>query len=146
MLAPERAHHAQLGESRITTEHCDQTVEFALRQAVLGDQRRRNQRITGARFDFGHQAATRARMDSRRRAPSLEPSKALQARSGCGIRPSTLPSSLMMPAMLRSDPFGFASALGFPLASAYLKITLPSASSSSRISLGATKRPSPWVT
>ncbi len=43
------------------------------------------------------QAATRRR---------LEPSSSSQARSGCGMRPTTLPASLQMPAMSSIDPFG----------------------------------------
>jgi len=47
--------------------------------------------------------------------PSAEPSKPSLDRSGCGIMPSTLRPSLQMPAMLSSDPFGFAAAVRSPL-------------------------------
>ena len=46
--------------------------------------------------------------------PSLDPSKSSQARSGCGINPSTLRSRLQMPAMLSRDPLGLAAPVTFP--------------------------------
>ena len=58
--------------------------------------------------------------------------------SGCGIRPTTLPSALQMPAMSRAEP------LGAP--SAYLTTTRPARSSSSRVASSATKAPSPFLT
>ena len=41
-------------------------------------------------------------------APSSEPRIASAARSGCGIRPATLPPGAMTPAIARSEPFGLA--------------------------------------
>ncbi len=38
--------------------------------------------------------------------PSLDPSSGSEARSGCGIRPTTLPSALQMPAMSSRLPLG----------------------------------------
>jgi len=40
--------------------------------------------------------------------PSSLPRTSSVQRSGCGIMPSTLPSALMIPAILSSEPFGFA--------------------------------------
>ena len=40
------------------------------------------------------------------RAPSVDPSSASQARSGWGMRPTTLPASLQMPAMSSTEPLG----------------------------------------
>ena len=45
------------------------------------------------------------------RRPSALPSTGSQARSGCGIRPTTLRASLQMPAMLLSEPFGLAASV-----------------------------------
>ncbi len=42
--------------------------------------------------------------------PSADPSSASLDRSGCGIMPSTFRPSFRIPAMLLSDPLGFASA------------------------------------
>ena len=49
---------------------------------------------------------TEASSDSRSTSPSVEPSSALLARSGCGIRPTTLPASFAMPAMSSIEPLG----------------------------------------
>src|SRR5438093_585112 len=45
-----------------------------------------------------------------------------QARSGCGMRPNTLPSLLIMPPMLFIEPFGFDSRVVRPSSSQYRKI------------------------
>ena len=45
---------------------------------------------------------------SNRPRPSMPPCAASIKSSGCGMRPSTLPSLLKTPAMSRSDPLGFA--------------------------------------
>src|SRR5262249_35817345 len=39
--------------------------------------------------------------------PSALPVSGSTACSGCGIRPTTLPAALLMPAMSRAEPFGF---------------------------------------
>src|SRR3954449_4998762 len=142
VLTPQRADDAKLGKGGSASEHRDEPLVLALCKSVLRDESRGDRRVAGTRSDFGHQAATRLRIDSSRRTPSLEPRRSLQARSGCGIMPSTFPFSPMMPAIFRSEPFGFASTLMFPLASAYLKTTRPSPSRRSSTSLVATNRPS----
>src|SRR5580658_1862832 len=53
-------------------------------------------------------------IDSKIFTPSVHPSSASAARSGCGIMPTTLRPGLQMPATLSSDPFGFAAALISP--------------------------------
>src|SRR5215468_2131285 len=51
-------------------------------------------------------------------APSALPSRASDARSGCGIKPKTFRSRLQIPAMFSIEPFGFASGTIRPLLSA----------------------------
>ena len=68
--------------------------------------------------------------DSNITRPSALPSAASQARSGCGIRPTTLRRALQMPAMLFSAPLGLAASVICPRVSQYRKITRPEASSS----------------
>src|SRR5262249_402264 len=46
--------------------------------------------------------------DSKITRPSALPTASSQARSGCGIRPTTFRASFVTPAMLWTDPFGFA--------------------------------------
>src|SRR5438067_3252171 len=48
------------------------------------------------------------------RYPSVPPRSASTHRSGCGIRPTTLPVSFATPAMFAREPFGFAPALPTP--------------------------------
>src|SRR5207244_5485440 len=64
-----------------------------------------------------HHTATRAKawMAERRTAsPSSPPSTASQARSGCGIMPTTFPRALEIPAIFPSEPFGLAAAVTRP--------------------------------
>jgi hypothetical protein len=49
--------------------------------------------------------------------PSVFPNKEEQALSGCGIIPNTFLASLHMPAMFRTEPFGFASGTTLPSSS-----------------------------
>src|SRR2546428_416340 len=51
------------------------------------------------------------------RYPSVPPRSASTQRSGCGMRPTTLPSSFATPAIFPSDPFGFAAAVTTPRSS-----------------------------
>ena len=60
-----------------------------------------------------------------RRRPSALPSAGSQARSGCGIRPTTLRASLQMPAIALTDPFGFASSSTSPAAVGVAEDHLP---------------------
>ena len=53
-------------------------------------------------------------MDSKMKRPSVPPRAASQHRSGWGIMPSTLPRSLIIPAMFSSEPFGLASSVTSP--------------------------------
>ena len=69
-----------------------------------------------------HRAAAKApsltalTADSKSIKPSALPSAISHARSGCGIRPTTFRCSLQSPAMLATDPFGFASSVAMPFA------------------------------
>ena len=49
VFAPERTDDAQLGEGRLALEHVDQPFVLFFRQPVLGDQRRCDRWIAGAR-------------------------------------------------------------------------------------------------
>ena len=70
-------------------------------------------------------------MERNIRLPSSLPSRGSQLRSGWGIIPSTLPRSLMMPAMLRAEPLGLEPLVILPASSQYRKITCPLLSSRS---------------
>jgi len=79
-----------------------------------------------------------ATMESNTLRPSTWRSASSAARSGCGIRPSTLPRSLTMPAMLLTAPFGFADSVRRPSGSQYRNTTCPP-SSSRRMTSGSPK-------
>src|SRR4051812_23279033 len=105
MFAPERAHHTKLGKGRFAAQHPEQALVLIGGNAVFGDQRWGDCRITGARPDVaavgsGHAFAP-ARNDSitdvNRGIPSVEPRRESSARSGCGIMPRTFPAALTIP-------------------------------------------------
>ncbi len=80
--------------------------------AGVGDQRKQgrpgqarigvHQGGEGVREPEGDLAEEAFEQDS----PVLDPSRGSDARSGCGINPTTLPSRLQMPAMSSMEPFG----------------------------------------
>jgi hypothetical protein len=47
MLAPQCTDDSQLGEGRLATEHVDEAFELFAREPVLGDERGRDDGITG---------------------------------------------------------------------------------------------------
>ena len=134
VLAPERADDPQLGEGGGALEHPLQTAILIHREAMFGDEGRCDRRITGAGTGTGRsrgrgalgghegegredQALVRASKERKRTRPSVEPRRGSSARSGCGMRPTTVPEALQTPAIFRSEPFGFAAAVGWPVAS-----------------------------
>src|SRR6185369_306062 len=82
VLGPERRGDAELGVARIPAEEAAQTGVLLRREAALGAALVRSARAP---------AFKRPENSAR---PSLLPSTASAARSGCGISPSTLPRSL----------------------------------------------------
>src|SRR5205823_2876806 len=94
VLAPHHREDTQLGVRRRAPEDVVNALEFVGGQAVLLGELRRD-----LRFGFLHAPTragaprTEASADSNSRRPSSppSPSSASQARSGCGMRPITLP-------------------------------------------------------
>src|SRR5215207_8249009 len=70
--------------------------------------------LSAAHFAAASVAASERKMSR----PSEEPSRSSQARSGCGIMPSTLRSREQMPAMDSREPLTFASSVSRPFAPA----------------------------
>ena len=82
------------------------------------NRREDRQRDHCGREEMSHQTfAIAAAIERKTPKPSVLPSSASAHRSGCGIIPSTLRPALQMPAMLRAEPFGFASRVTRPSAS-----------------------------
>src|SRR5690606_31776580 len=128
VLGPQRAEDAQLRVRGLAAQDLEDPAVLLRRDAVLRDQLRGDGRVARPRrgcdrrlLPLAHgrpagsvarasrpasaaaarPASTCARMDSNTPTPSVEPSSASTARSGCGMRPSTLPASLTMPAIPR---------------------------------------------
>ena len=100
MLAPHHAEDAQLDHAGLAAHQPQDAVIFGVRKPVLADDLRRDGSsavalMTGLQPGSGTGRGRRC-----------GPSSGSTTRSGCGIRPSTLRFSLMMPAMLRAEPLG----------------------------------------
>src|SRR5262249_3659225 len=106
VLAPHRRENPELHEVRLAAQDLEDARILLRGEVVLPDD-----------FFGDHRAASAATADSNIRRPAALPSKASEQRSGCGIRPTTLPSRLATPAIERSAPFGFAASVGRPSAS-----------------------------
>src|SRR3954469_25326214 len=112
VLAPHHAEDAELGVARRAAEDVVHATELVGAEAVL-----LGQLLVDDRFLLHTRCPISARSDANSILPSSLPSSASEARSGCGIRPTTLPRALHVPAMLATEPFGFALADAPPVAS-----------------------------
>jgi hypothetical protein len=116
MLAPHHAEHRELEVVRVTAaQPVADGVELVVGHAETAVQRldrtlgHRHRDPTATAVSF----AARAALSTSERTipkPSAEPRSASDARSGCGMRPATLPAAFITPAMARSEPFGFEAA------------------------------------
>jgi hypothetical protein len=59
MLAPERRHDAELCKGRLSAEQANDPLILVRRESMLGDERRRDDRITGTRLGW-HQCGAAA--------------------------------------------------------------------------------------
>ena len=128
VLGPERGEEAQLGEARLATEPADDAVVLLGGEAVAEGKLFRDLRLGP-----GHPVPTSRRSvlpleegpvldqageeEWKMASPSMPPTAFSAARSGWGIRPSTVPSSLTTPAMFSSEPLGLASLVRRPSSS-----------------------------
>src|SRR5204863_6043976 len=93
VLGPHHREDAELGLGRLAPQRSDDPVVFLAGEAVAFEDLRRDGHRTAP------SCASALTTDSKRTRPSALPSAGSQARSGCGIRPTTLRPSLQMPAM-----------------------------------------------
>src|SRR5688572_15752064 len=107
VLRPHHREDAELGQRRLASERFDDSLIFVSGESVLRDKvvGNRHREVASARSDTAFTA------DSNSTSPSALPIASSQARSGCGINPTTFLPSLQIPAMLFSDPFGLAAAV-----------------------------------
>src|SRR5919201_5415122 len=125
VLGPQRREQAELGIGRLAAEPRDDVVVLVGRETEAARQVDRDLglshacRLSHARRYRRRKPPSSTRLPSRDwriNKPSVPPIALSAARSGCGMRPSTVPSSFTMPAMLSSEPFGFDSLVTRPSA------------------------------
>ena len=122
VLRPHHREDPELGKIRLAAEKPDDPFVFIGGDAVpLEHLRVRHGSPTPAAAAAAVRRAaapacslTHAIADSRMPRPSVLPSSASHARSGCGIMPTTLRVSLQTPAIAFTDPFGFAASSTAP--------------------------------
>src|SRR3989454_9043359 len=121
MLRPENPEHAELDFVRCSFELLDDGP------VLIRSERNLAELAFVHRFDTQDTRTFSAFSATERNSfrPSVPPSSASEQRSGCGIMPSTLPRALTMPAMLCSEPFGFAAGTTLPPGSQYRNTTWP---------------------
>ena len=109
VLGPHHREDAELGQRRLALHRAHDAIVLVRLEAVTLE----DGRIDGAHTKMSSRAAQNTLpgaaaliTDSNSTRPSSLPSAASHARSGCGIRPTTLRASLQMPAMLLTEPFG----------------------------------------
>src|SRR5688572_27452635 len=104
VLRPQRAEQTELGVCGFAAEHIQNFLILVFTQPMLGNEIGCDLRITFTRANGGylHQRAPRptsgalaATSDSNNPRPSVEPRMPSTERSGWGIKPRTLPFSLM---------------------------------------------------
>ena len=101
VLGPEQREHRQLDAVGLAPDQLADAAELRIGEPQLAVSRR-------PLLPLGHRAhAGTPAMLSNSRRPSVEPVRASTACSGWGIRPSTLPASLVTPAISLLEPLGF---------------------------------------
>src|SRR6185295_6093163 len=103
VLGPHHREDSQLGQVRLASHERDDAFVLIGLQTVAFENGGVNHRCK-ARLSAERNAQT---MESKITQPSTPPSSASQARSGCGIMPTTLRAPLQSAAIALTDPFGF---------------------------------------
>src|SRR5436190_11351175 len=121
MLAPHHRKNAELSVTRFASaEDLFGVSVLVRREVVFGNQFGSDGRLGHSRYAAFASLPCNAWITlSKIKLPSALLNTGSHARSGCGIRPATLPRSLQMPAMFSSEPFGLAGSVMFPAASLY---------------------------
>src|SRR5690242_18849651 len=108
MLTPHHRENAKLRDVRVPSQNGFDAQILFVSETVSMNKIRRN------RTSHAEVIKTDPNIDRSRGKPSSLPSRASQARSGCGIIPTTLRCRLQIPAMLRRLPLGFPAGVGSP--------------------------------
>src|SRR5271155_2363034 len=116
MLGPHDRKDAQLGEGGRASEDALDVAKLVGAEAVRARLLQIDARLTGQRNRvLAHPVLSM--IDRKILRPSVPPSIASTACSGCGIRPNTLNRSLATPAIACIEPLGLAASLSWPSAS-----------------------------
>ncbi|MGX1156045.1 hypothetical protein RKD39_003623 [Streptomyces albogriseolus] len=115
VLGPHHGVHGELGAGRAAAEDLHHPLVLVLLQAQLGpgqlDVGGRGRVLDRVQRRPAHALTSFLRIDVKNGRPSVRPVPISDstACSGCGIRPTTFPASLVMPAMSLSEPLGLKS-------------------------------------
>src|SRR5262249_34663034 len=112
VLGPHHADDAQLLDGRRSPEDVDEPPPLVARETVLGRDLRADRRRHPDEPAAAPPRPTHACTERKSRSPSSPTVSASTACSGCGMSPTTFRPALHTPAMLASEPFGLASAVG----------------------------------
>src|SRR5262249_47096406 len=114
-LAPHHGEDAELGPRGRAAENLQHPPVLVARQAMLRGQRGGDLLLLHVAIRAGSPRSS-AIADRNRARPSSPPlpSSASTARSGWGMRPTTLPRALVTPAMFCCEPLGLAAADASP--------------------------------
>ena len=102
VLGPHHREDPELGIGRRALEQVEDALPLCNGEPVLARELERDVGVAHAR--------QHRRKERSRGAPSVLPSRGSTACSGCGISPSTLPSSFATPAIASTEPLGLAPA------------------------------------
>src|SRR5262245_11840051 len=105
VLRPHDREDSELGQVRFTAEESRDPVELFASEPVALEDLRVDHAGCWTKPSGKRSPATINEVKITR--PSRPPRSASQARSGCGIMPTTLRVSLQSPAIAPTDPFGF---------------------------------------
>ena len=108
VLGPHHREDAELGEVRLAAHEARRCGRI---RRGLRPWRSSTCRIDHAARDQRCRPDATATTDSKMHEAVGAAERGSHARSGCGIRPTTLRASLQRPAMLSTDPFGFAASV-----------------------------------
>src|SRR5262245_65941606 len=111
VLGPHHREDAELRDVRLAAEKLHDAVVFVALQPVSVEQLLIDHRTAA------HLTAMAPTIDSKIMRPSTPPTSGSQARSGCGIMPTTLRRSLQMLAIACTEPFGFHASSTWPFGS-----------------------------
>src|SRR5688572_26576357 len=140
VLGPHRGVHRELVPVRLAPERRADHLELLVSKPELPRE------LVGN--GVGHRPApaiTEESSDAKSACPPVGPTSGSTACSGCGMSPTTLPASFLIPAIPRRAPFGLCASETVPSGPQYRNTTRPASSRRSSSGSEATNCPSPCL-